>query len=69
MCASKENLRKENKISEDDFVVWRIMHDDKCSKNFEGTSAAMEQEAASRLFGRSEAIGFRYANFGVLMRK
>ena len=63
VCASKENLRKENKISEDYFVVWRIMHDDKCSKNFEGTSAAMEQEAASRSFGRSEAIGFRYANF------
>ena len=47
-----------NKLDSDD---WKINHAPDCSKNFDGTSNAMEAECAKRLWGRSiEKHSLRY---------
>lgn len=43
-----------------EFYFWHEGHKTNCAKNYEGSSPGMEVEAASRLWKRSESIGFRY---------
>jgi hypothetical protein len=50
-CALKETARHEGKITEEEIESWREKHD--CAKNFQGSSKAMEQEAAKRMWARS----------------
>lgn len=51
-CAIKENAKNEGKMTEQELTSWRETHSD-CSKNFTGSSKAMEQEAAKRMWARS----------------
>ena len=56
LCSHKENLLDEQKITEDEFMVWKILHDENCAKNYEGTSGGMEAKGAEIMFGRSESL-------------
>ncbi|KAL1276324.1 hypothetical protein QQF64_035947 [Cirrhinus molitorella] len=51
-CALKNNAKREGKITDREFESWREAHTD-CAKNFAGSSKAMEQEAAKRMWARS----------------
>ena len=51
-CALKENAKQEKKITEQEFDSWKNTHND-CAKNFTGSSKAMEQESAKRMWARS----------------
>ncbi|XP_054260040.1 uncharacterized protein LOC128984722 [Macrosteles quadrilineatus] len=42
------------------FNEWFAIHKPKCQANFDGSSPAMETEAAAILWKRSENLGFRY---------
>lgn len=50
-CALKEAARHEGKVTEEEMESWREGHD--CAINFRGSSKAMEQEAAKRMWARS----------------
>lgn len=57
LCSQKEvKLGKESVA----FMDWYKEHKPKCQKNFDGSSPAMEPEAAERIWKRSEKNGFRY---------
>lgn len=60
LCSSCESQRTKMTTR---FPAWYETHKDKCHKNFEGTSAAMEQAAAVHLWQRSTLLGFRYVTF------
>lgn len=51
-CALKNSAKREGKITGQEFESWREAHTD-CAKNFAGSSKAMEQEAAKRMWARS----------------
>jgi len=48
----KASAVREKKMTEQEFEIWREAHTD-CAKNFQGSSKAMEQESAKRMWGRS----------------
>ncbi|CAL8239935.1 unnamed protein product [Gadus morhua 'NCC'] len=48
----KQSAVNEGKITVDELDSWREKHTD-CAKNFSGSSKAMEQEAARRMWARS----------------
>ncbi|CAL8301345.1 unnamed protein product, partial [Gadus morhua 'NCC'] len=51
---SKQSAVNEGKITVDELDSWREKHTDTdCAKNFSGSSKAMEQEAARRMWTRS----------------
>ena len=52
-CACKNSVLKAGEISEEEFDSWKEGHKADCAKNFAGSSKAMEQEAAKRMWGRS----------------
>ena len=49
-------------LSEAQFVEWFKGHENRCEKNFEGSSPAMEAEGACILWKRSKSRGFRYTH-------
>ena len=51
-CVLKQSAVNEGKITVDELDSWREKHTD-CAKNFSGSSKAMEQEAARRMWARS----------------
>lgn len=51
-CSLKKNASREGKITVEEYNSWKETHTD-CAKNFEGSSKAMEQEAAKRMWARS----------------
>ena len=51
-CALKQNAKQQEHISEEELDSWREAHKD-CAKNFSGSSKAMEQESAKRMWARS----------------
>lgn len=51
-CVLKDSARRDNKITEQEYDTWKDAHQD-CAKNFLGSSKAMEQEAAKRMWARS----------------
>lgn len=51
-CVLKQSAKNEGKITVEEFDSWREMYTD-CAKNFRGSSKAMEQEAAKRMWARS----------------
>ncbi|KAL2085777.1 hypothetical protein ACEWY4_019097 [Coilia grayii] len=51
-CTLRECARRDSKCTQEEFEEWRETHVD-CAKNFLGSSKAMEQEAAKRMWGRS----------------
>ncbi|KAK7881448.1 hypothetical protein WMY93_029857 [Mugilogobius chulae] len=51
-CALKIIAKREGKLTAEEYDRWRKSHTD-CAKNFEGSSKAMEQEAAKRMWARS----------------
>ena len=60
-CASKDDLRKSNKI---EFDKWKILHEPSCKANHEGSAGSMEVVGALRIFQRSvEKYGARYINY------
>lgn len=60
MCTMKGNQLKKKKITNEEFTAWKTKHQADCTKNFEGSSGAMEPEGARRMFGRSEQLRFNY---------
>ncbi|KAK1876707.1 Protein translocase subunit SecD [Dissostichus eleginoides] len=50
--ALKGNAKQEQKITEEEYDSWRQTHID-CARNFAGSSKAMEQESAKRMWARS----------------
>ncbi|XP_010783816.1 nucleoporin NUP188 homolog, partial [Notothenia coriiceps] len=46
------NAKQEQKITEEEYDSWRQTHSD-CARNFAGSSKAMEQESAKRMWARS----------------
>lgn len=48
--------KKKNKVSAEDFALWRTEHTEsgKCEKNHTGSAPSMEPEGAERIFRRSE---------------
>lgn len=61
-CRVCEAKKKKTSEDSDEFQAWYLTHEQKCQANFEGSSPAMETEAAERLWRRSEEIGFRYTS-------
>lgn len=55
---AKNKLNKSSK----EFEIWYEEHKDSCSINHSGSSGSMEVQAASKLWSRSEKIGFRYTS-------
>ncbi|XDV25679.1 hypothetical protein PO909_029555 [Leuciscus waleckii] len=51
-CVLKQSAKIEGKITVEEFNSWRETHTD-CAKNFTGSSKAMEQQAAKRIWARS----------------
>ncbi|KAJ8389230.1 hypothetical protein AAFF_G00122500 [Aldrovandia affinis] len=51
-CVLKATAVKEKKVTEEDYKTWKEEHTD-CAQNFAGSSKAMEQESAKRMWGRS----------------
>ncbi|KAL2087970.1 hypothetical protein ACEWY4_016798 [Coilia grayii] len=51
-CTLRECARRDGKCTQEEFEEWRETHVD-CVKNFSGSSKAMEQEVAKRMWGRS----------------
>ncbi|XDV25581.1 hypothetical protein PO909_029478 [Leuciscus waleckii] len=51
-CTLRECARRGGKITREEFESWKESHVD-CAKNFSGSSKAMEQEAAKRMWARS----------------
>lgn len=62
-CCLQEDKLKNQKITEEAFRTWKTRHAENCTKNYEGTSGAMEAEGAVRMFQRSEHHRFRYEHF------
>lgn len=59
VCA-KKNIELD--VESDEFQEWMIGHQSSCQANFDGSSPAMEAEAAVRMWQRSEELGFRYTS-------
>ena len=51
-CTLRESARRDGKITQEEFESWKETHVD-CAKTFSGSSKAMEQEAAKRMWARS----------------
>ena len=51
-CVLKQGAKNEGKITVEEFDSWRETHTD-CAMNLTGSSKAMEQEAAKRMWARS----------------
>ncbi|KAK1885412.1 2-dehydro-3-deoxyphosphooctonate aldolase [Dissostichus eleginoides] len=54
-CALKGNAKQEQKITEEEYDSWRQTHSD-CARNFAGSSKAMEQESAKRMWARRKSL-------------
>ena len=52
-CVLKEGQHRDNEISEEQLLGWQELHASDCAKNFCGSSKAMEQESAKRMWARS----------------
>lgn len=61
-CRVCEKKKTEVDEQSDEYENWYIDHQPSCQANFEGSSPAMEVEAAERLWRRSEKAGFRYTS-------
>lgn len=61
-CRVCERKRTEINEESDEFEEWYLTHKHQCQANYEGSSPAMETEAAKRLWKRSEDLGFRYTS-------
>lgn len=57
LCEVKKMKFGQNSV---EFEEWFTQHETNCQKNFDGSSPAMEMEAAERIWLRSEKQGFRY---------
>lgn len=56
--------KKRKKVTEEEYTALIQRHKEKCQKNFEGKSEAMEAEAATRIWGRSKELNkMRYVKF------
>lgn len=59
-CRECDYSRKELGDDSAEFNIWYGGHKDVCNINHTGSSGAMEVQAATELWSRSESIGFRY---------
>lgn len=63
-CSRLLTKKKQKKITEEEYKSLTEKHKEKCQKNFDGKSGAMEAEAATRIWGRSQQLNkMRYVTF------
>lgn len=61
-CRVCETQKRKTSEESDEFEAWYLTHQPLCQANYDGSSSAMETEAAERMWRRSEDMGFRYTS-------
>lgn len=63
-CSRLLTRKNKKQVTEAEYLSLIEKHKNKCQKNFEGKAGAMEAEAATRIWGRSEQLNkMRYTTF------
>lgn len=61
-CRVCQQKKTEMKAPSPEYTLWFDSHKPLCQANYDGSSPAMETEAAGILWKRSESLGFRYVS-------